>query len=169
MRATLWTVGTKGGGKVSIVPRPSGGDSLPDEMKALRKHGVDLLISAQPPLEGGFYGLSGEGAAAEAAGMAFLNIPIADMAVPPDRADFLAALSGPIARVREGGHVAVHCFASRGRSGVIAGLLLAAGGFEPEDGLQRMSKVRGYRVPETEEQRAWMLETAAMLNEADAG
>lgn len=166
MRATLWTVKTRDGGKVSIIPRPRGGDVLAEEMKALRKHGVDLLISAQPPLESSAYGLSGEGAAAEAAGMAFLNIPITDMAVPPDREEFLAALSDPIARVRKGGHVAVHCYASRGRSGVIAGLLLVAGGFEPEDGLEQMSKVRGYRVPETDEQRAWMLETAALLEPA---
>jgi protein-tyrosine phosphatase len=166
MRTTAWTVKTKGGGRVSIVPRPRGGDWLAEEMKALRKHGIDLLISAQPPVESGAYGLSDEGPAASAAGMAFLNIPIVDMAVPPDREQFLAALSGPIARVREGGHVAVHCFASRGRSGVIAGLLLAAGGLEPEDGLERMSKARGYRVPETDEQRAWMLETAKLLAEA---
>lgn len=165
MRATLWTVKTEGGGRVSIVPRPRGGDWLPDEMKALREHGVDLLISAQPPVESGIYGLSGEGPAAEAAGMAFLNIPIADMEVPPDRNQFLETLGDPIARVRDGGHVAVHCYASRGRSGVIAGLLLAANGFDPEDGLEQMSKVRGYRVPETEQQRAWMLETAVMLEQ----
>lgn len=156
MTATTWTVVTDGGGQVSIVPRPRGGTMLAEDVAALREAGVDLLVCALGPREAEELGLAGEAAAATAAGLDFRPLPITDMAVPPDMAAFLEILGEIADRVRAGEHVAVHCYASRGRSGIISSLLLALCGWDIGEALDRLSAVRGYRVPETDEQRTWV-------------
>jgi protein-tyrosine phosphatase len=161
--AGLWTVETSGGGAVSIAPRPFGGDRLGRAMRAFREAGVDVLISALGPTEAAELGLGGERAAAEGAGMDFRPLPIADMSVPSDTEAFLGALTGLAARVREGEHVAVHCYASVGRSGIISSLLLVLCGWEVETALATLSAVRGRPVPETDEQRAWVRRAAELI------
>lgn len=164
MTATTWTVGTDGGGRVSIVPRPRGGGLLAEDVLALREAGVDLLISALAPLEADQLGLAGEGAAAAAAGLGFRSLPITDMGVPADMSAFLGALGEIANRVRDGEHVAVHCYASRGRSGIISSLLLTLCGWDVGEALDTLSAVRGYRVPETAEQRAWVRRAAEQIH-----
>lgn len=164
MAAKTWTVATNGGGQVSIVPRPRGGTQLAEDVLALREAGVDLLISALGPLEATELGLTGEGAAATAAGLDFQALPITDMAVPADMSAFLEALEKIAARVRAGEHVAVHCYASRGRSGIISSLLLALCGWDIGEALDRLSLARGYRVPETDGQRAWVRRAADRIH-----
>ena len=164
MIATTWTVVTDGGGQVSIVPRPPGGAQLAERMRGLRAAGVDLLISALGPVEAGELGLAAEGAAAQAAGLDFQSLPITDMAVPVDMPAFLKSLDGIADRVRAGEHVAVHCYASVGRSGMISSLLLAFCGWEINEALERLSAVRGRPVPETAEQRAWVRRAADQID-----
>lgn len=163
MHVMLWTVETAGGGKVSIVPRPSGGARLDEELRALREAGVDVLISALGPREAAELGLSGEGAAAEAAGLDFRSLPIVDMSVPSDTEALLDALAEPAERVGAGGHVAVHCYAGVGRSGMISSALLVLRDWDVEAALARLSAVRGRPVPETGEQRAWVRRTADLI------
>ena len=59
--------------------------------------------------------------------------------------------------------MAVHCFASRGRSGIIAILLLTLCGWAPEAAMAKLSELRGHQVPETDEQRDWVMQTAETL------
>ena len=164
MTATTWTVVTDGGGQVSIVPRPRGGTQLAEDLRALHEAGVDLLISALAPLEATELGLAGEGTAAAVAGMDFRPLPVTDMGVPADMPAFVESLEEIAARVRAGEHVAVHCYASRGRSGIISSLLLALCGWEIGEALDQLSAVRGYRVPETAEQRAWVRRAAERIH-----
>ena len=43
-----------------------------------------------------------------------------------------------------------------GRSSIIAGCLLLKAGYKANEVIQHISKVRGLRVPDTEEQIAWL-------------
>lgn len=159
MSTVLWTVRTPSGGQVSITPRPD----YPADLPALRAAGVDVLVSALTPDENEVLDLVDEGLVAEQAGIRFRALPIADMSVPVDLGAFLPALHELAASVDAGEHVAVHCFASRGRSGIITILLLTLCGWAPEAAMERMSELRGHRVPETDQQRAWVLQTAESL------
>jgi protein-tyrosine phosphatase len=163
METVLWTLQTETGGKVSITPRPRGGSRLLDEMAALRAASVDILISALTAEENEEFGLGlGEEArVAEEAGLSFRSIPIEDMSTPADSDEILATLDELASQVRAGKHVAVHCFGSIGRSGMISTLLLCRNGWEPETAMARMSELRGRRVPETDEQRQWVLQHGA--------
>lgn len=161
MRPTLWTTLTAAGGAVSIAARPRPGNWLTDEMRALHAAGIDLLISALTDTETRELGLADEPAAAKAAGLHFAALPIPDLGVPADTASFLAALDQIAARVESGGHVAVHCRAGIGRSSLIAVLLLARAGWEPEAAITHLGTLRGVTVPETDQQRAWLITTTA--------
>ena len=164
METVLWTVETETGGKVSITPRPRGGGQLFDEMAALRAAGVDILISALTAEENEEFGLGldGEARAAEEAGLSFRPVPIRDMSTPADSDTILAALDELAAQVRAGKHVAVHCFASVGRSGMISTLLLSRNGWKPQAAMACMSELRGRSVPETDQQRQWVLQHGAV-------
>lgn len=160
MKATLWTVRTEGGGQVSITPRPRPDEWLDLDLRLLRESGVDDLVSALTGPEADELGLGAEQATAGGAGLGFHRLPITDMHVPGDTRAFLAML-GPVAdRVRDGRHVAVHCRASIGRSGIIASLLLTLNGWDPQDAMTHLSALRDRTVPETADQRAWVLAAA---------
>lgn len=160
MSAVLWTVETGTGGRVSITPRPKRVSLLSDEMAALRVAGVDVLVSALTAEDNELVGLAGEAQAADEAGLEFRALPIQDMSTPEESERFRTELDELASRVRKGEHVAVHCFASIGRSGMITALLLCRNGWEPEAAMARLSELRGATVPETAEQRRWVIEAA---------
>lgn len=57
------------------------------------------------------------------AGRQVLHHPIPDFSVPRDPASFLAAADTALSAVRSGAHVAAHCHAGIGRTGIFAAVL----------------------------------------------
>jgi protein-tyrosine phosphatase len=57
-------------------------------------------------------------------------------------------------------NVAVHCRQGIGRSALIIAGLLVSAGMTPEAALERVSVARGQPVPETPEQRRWVVNFA---------
>jgi protein-tyrosine phosphatase len=142
-------------GRVSTMPRPAGGADLAGEMASLRARGTDILVSALTPREQTELGLTEEGAAAEAAGMEFHSVPIADFGTP-DRDEIAPTLTHLLERLRGGAHLVVHCWAGIGRSSLLAAGLLVLDGVEPDEAWRLISDARGVTVPETDHQRAWI-------------
>ncbi|HST65016.1 MAG TPA: hypothetical protein VLM05_07485 [Mycobacteriales bacterium] len=66
---------------------------------------------------------------------------------------FLELVAGDL---DQGKHVAVHCWGGIGRSSLIAAAVLVARGVDTEEAWNRIGAARGVRVPETDEQRAWV-------------
>jgi protein-tyrosine phosphatase len=137
------------------MPRPRGGERLDDEMLAVRRAGVDILVCLLPPAERDEMGLSDEPAAATRAGLEFHAFPIADFSVP-DPVQVRPLLDILASRLRDGRHVAVHCRGGIGRSSLIAAALLVRLGSPVEQAWQVIAQARGVPVPETEEQRRWL-------------
>jgi protein-tyrosine phosphatase len=128
---------------------------LEGDMVALRELGVDVLVSAMTPDERTKWGLALEEKAAVAAGLEFVEIPIPDRHVP-DReaiADTITYLTG---QYRAGRHVVFHCWAGIGRSSLLAASVLVQDGVTPDEAWDLISAARGYPVPDTDEQRAWL-------------
>lgn len=143
-------------GKVSIMSHPRGGDWLTDEMKVLFFEGVDVLVSLLMPEEIAELELQNEAEICQSQGMKYLTYPIPDHHVPPFSTDTFALLEELKAYLAQGKHVAVHCWMGLGRSALIAASLLVLSDFTPERACTLLSSARGYEVPETEEQRAWV-------------
>ncbi|MEU6161518.1 tyrosine protein phosphatase [Streptomyces sp. NPDC047130] len=154
MRPALHTVELPGLGPLSTMAKPRGGDWLDDEMRALRRAGVDVLVCALTRHERDELGLAGVGEAAGAAGLRFVAIPVPDRAVP-EAATVLPVLRGLAARLREGEHVVTHCRFGIGRASLLAASLLVLDGVDPAVAWRRIEEARGRAVPDTPEQRAW--------------
>ena len=157
MRAPLYTVQELSIGKVSIMARPRGGDWLLDEVKALHASGVDILVSLLTPAEVYELDLAEEAAFCQQQGITYLSLAIPDRSVPPFSEPTFLFLKQLRTSLSEGKHLAFHCRHGLGRAVLMAASVLVLTGLTPEHAFDLLSRARGYAVPETEEQRAWVI------------
>jgi protein-tyrosine phosphatase len=129
--------------------------TLPDDIAAVKAAGVDTIMSLLEPAEAAKIGLAAQEAACSAQGIAFLNHPIRDMHLPEATA-FAALAADVAARLRNGSNIALHCYASIGRSGMLACTILGHFGYTSQTALSHVSQMRGKPVPDTEEQAAFI-------------
>ena len=156
MRAQLYSIRGLPAGQVSIMARPRGGDWLLDEVKALREAGVAVLVSLLTPDEVMELDLREEAECCGRQEVIYLSFPIPDRKSPPFSESTFTFLEQLQRQVSAGKHVALHCRQGLGRAALMAASVLVLTGFSPEQALERLSSVRGYLVPETQEQRAWV-------------
>jgi protein-tyrosine phosphatase len=152
MPSTPYVVDWPAPGRIAVMPRPSGGEWLDDDVARLRRLGVDTVVSALTGPEYDRLDLRREEEAVRAAGMRFTSFPIPDLGVP----DFAVyrELTGLLAgEVAAGRFVLAHCFGGIGRATVIAGGVLIWLGATAPDAIARIAAARGLPVPETQEQR----------------
>ena len=150
----FWIDGAPG---LALVLRPRGDRWLEQELAQLRQSGVDTLVSMLEEEEADWLGLRKEGMLAERAGIAFVSFPIPDHHVPPDREQFTAFVAGIADRLESGERVAVHCQGTIGRATVTAACTLLHLGWNPHAALEAIERARGCEVPDTEEQREWIM------------
>jgi protein-tyrosine phosphatase len=143
--------------RVAIVQRPRGADSLRDDLEDLKAGGIDILVSFLPGYEAEELGLSDEAELAAEAGLEYISYPILDRTVPADPADFRGLVNRLAGEVRAGRRVGAHCRGCIGRSTVLIACLMVALGADAETALAQIERARGFQVPDTPEQRAWIL------------
>jgi protein-tyrosine phosphatase len=164
MRLEIYTFAVENIGKISLMPRPRGGDWLEDEILALRQNQVEVLVSLLTRQEELELDLSEEKSLCEEHGIAFYSFPIEDRKTPlfsQTTFDFLAILAKT---VQAGKHLAVHCRMGIGRSALVVGCILVQNGYTIEQALAMLTQVRGKELPDTEEQIVWMRRFAETLD-----
>ena len=156
MNTEIYWIKAAGPGKLAVMPRPRGGDWLEDEIRGLKRFGVDILVSLLTPEEETFLGLEEEGAQARAHGLEFVSHPVPDRDVPasPKETWALAARLGD--RFAAGKKIAVHCRMGIGRSPLLLACILVSRGLGPDDAWKAIGTARGLPVPDTVEQRDWL-------------
>jgi protein-tyrosine phosphatase len=152
-------------GKLAIVPRPRGGDWLEDEVQAWRQAGLDVMVSLLTREESVDLDLAQEEELSQARGLQFIGFPISDRSVPHSRRATLELLRELHQLLGKGKTVGLHCRQGIGRSAVVAACLLVFLGIEPEAAFQHISAARGCTIPETAEQRDWVIAFARELQE----
>ena len=163
MRGPLPSVDGLWPGKLTVLPRPRGGDWLEDEVAAWRSANVGAVVSLLTKDEEASLELADEADIVGRHGIQFVSFPIPDYSVPASRAD-TAKLVGQLgAMLSQGVNVVIHCRGGLGRAPLLAACLLATVGVPPEVAFQRIGAVRGTTVPETPEQRKWVIDFAANL------
>jgi protein-tyrosine phosphatase len=160
MRAEIYWLPGPWRGRLGIAPRPRGGDWLADEIKAWRAAGIDVVTSLLTPEEVIELGLQGEEALAREEGLAFHAFPIPDRGVPHSPGELAKLVARLEAALVSGKNVAVHCRQGIGRSSLLVAALLVAAGADPYEAFRRIEEVRGTQVPDTREQRAWLVQMA---------
>jgi hypothetical protein len=148
--------------KLAIVLKPRGDDWLKDDLinfkRGDRPHGgIDILVSLLEPDEAIWLGLGDERRLAEEAGLTFLSYPIRDVHVPANVQSFRTFVAGLAKRLRAGERIGMHCRGSIGRAPTTAACTLVHLGWKAQDALDAIEAARGYPIPDTEEQRRWIL------------
>lgn len=143
-------------GRLGILLRPRGGDWLPDEIRAWRKAGLDVVASLLTPEEQAELGLQDEESISRDQGLEFHTFPIPDRGVPESRAETAELIKTLKNALHAGKNVAVHCRQGVGRSAMITALLLVSAGEAPGKALRIIGQARGASVPDTADQREWI-------------
>jgi protein-tyrosine phosphatase len=142
---------------LAVVLRPRGGEWLEDELLRFKRGGIETLVSLLEKEEAGWLGLADEGKLSERLGMTFLSFPIPDTHVPPNPVAFREFIVGLVNRLRHGERIGVHCRGSIGRATLTTAAALIHLGWKPAAALAAIEKARGCEVPDTKEQRAWLM------------
>jgi protein-tyrosine phosphatase len=143
---------------LAIVLRPRGDDWLENDLQRIRMAGIQTIVSTIESSEARKLGLADEGPSVERLGMRFISYPLQDRSVPPNREAFTAFVLKLGKRLHSGEKIGVHCQGCIGRSTVVTASILIKLGWTPERALDEIEKARGCSVPDTEEQRDWIID-----------
>lgn len=161
--ATIYPVPGPWNGELAIVARPRGGDWLEDEVQGWVAAGLDVIVSLLEKHEVQELGLENERAACTAKDLGFIDFPIPDRGVPLTQANAATLLERLEAAIKAGQSIGVHCRQGIGRSALIASCLLVLSGIEPDSAFRQVGEARGLAVPETPEQREWVIRFASEM------
>jgi protein-tyrosine phosphatase len=163
MKATIYPIKEAAPNRIAIVARPRGGDWLCDELDALSREGIDVLVSMLTEEETDELGLHREAEECDAVAIKFVNLPILDRSVPSDKDSFLRTLEHLAEMVRAGRSLGVHCRASIGRSSVLAVSILVRLGWDAAKAFCAVESARGCSIPDTPEQRQWVIQNVPTM------
>ena len=142
---------------MAIMARPRADDWLETEINAWKNSGVDVVISLLKREEVSELGLEREAELCRSYGIDFISFPIPDRGLPEPQQEALRIARLLAAGLRDGRSMAIHCRAGIGRSSIIAACALICSGLGAEEALVLIGASRGLIVPDTDEQREWVV------------
>jgi protein-tyrosine phosphatase len=160
MRSELYWIEGPWPGRLAIMPRPRGGDWLEEEIASWQHMGIDVVVSTLTKEEIAELDLAGEQEACIAGKIVFIAFPIEDRSTPPSRKATLELVHRLEQELALGKKIAIHCRQGVGRSALLAACVLTAKGVDPASAWERIAFVRGCTVPDTSEQREWVMRFA---------
>lgn len=166
MRARLYWIDAAFPGRLAIAARPQGGDNLDTAIADCRADGVDRIVRLLEPHEIHELQLVAQAPTCTRHGILLQDFPIPDRGVPANAMKAAALAQALRADIFDGQSVLIHCRAGIGRSALLAAAVLVATGLDPDTAFDRIRTARGVTVPDTDAQRAWIGEHAALLKGA---
>jgi protein-tyrosine phosphatase len=157
MKPDIYIVELIGNGFLAIMAKPASGEWIEDEFSGISREGIKQIVSLLEKHEEYEVGLQNEKALAEKNGMEYLSYPIKDRGLPSSASKFGEFTKSIYHQIAGGKNTVIHCRAGIGRTGVVAAGILLHCGFEAEEAFNLISKKRGVQVPDTEEQRNWVI------------
>lgn len=123
----------------------------------LKRCGVTTLVSMLSREQVRLLELENEGWEAQRLGMSFVHHPLPDHQLPPDLQEFRAFATELAQRLKAGERIGIHCWGSIGRATLAAVATLVHLGWPAHIALQAVEAARGCPVPDTAEQKEWLL------------
>lgn len=155
MLPTTYKVKDIGNGALSVMAKPVSGEWIEDEFQGFARLGIDKIVSLLELFEQREVGLESEEELCQKNSIEYVSFPIPDRGLPNTK-NAIELADQLLHEISSGKHVAVHCRAGIGRTGIIAGAVLVRSGLTSQEALSLISQVRGVQVPDTEEQIEWL-------------
>ena len=143
--------------KMGTMARPRGNDWLEDEVMALKNSKIDCLISLLERSEDWELGLEKEAELCQKWGIEFINFPIRDVYIPTDEEKFISLAQKLADYLNKDKKLVIHCRMGIGRSSILAAAIMISLAYEAKNVFEIISKYRKLKVPDTDEQRNWIL------------
>ena len=156
MNCRVYWVNDKTVGRIGIMPRPRSGDWHDDEIRSLSAQKVNVLVSLLTEEEMAELELTTEPEVCARNGIEFLSFPINDREVPPLDTKLKHFIRSLQDRVSKGKTAIIPCRAGIGRSAIIAACLMISPSNSVGQVMSSISQSRGFPVPDTREQLAWV-------------
>ncbi|MCX7066135.1 MAG: dual specificity protein phosphatase family protein [Methylococcales bacterium] len=157
MKPDIYIVEIIGSGFLAVMAKPVSGEWIEDEFLGIAKAGIKQIVSLLEIHEEYEVGLQNEGKLAEHNCMEFISFPIQDRGIPNSVNEFSKVTKKLYQEIADGKNTVIHCRAGIGRTGIVAAGVLLHCGFEPDAAFRLISAKRGIQVPDTDEQRNWIL------------
>ena len=158
MEAAYFKIYQAKAGFLAIMARPQLNAGHPDSIATLADSGIGCIVSLLEATESSMLGLAAEFETVSDNNMNFISFPIGDYAVPSSLDDFSVLTVDIFQQLEQGTNVLLHCRGGVGRSGLMAAGVLLRAGLSPEQAFTSVSAKRGVRVPETAQQRDWLID-----------
>lgn len=143
---------------LGTMARPRGNDWLIDEIRSLKNGNVDTLISLLDSSEEYELGLSKEREICKEMNIEFINFPIKDVSVPQNESAFIELVNKLSLQVKDENRIVMHCRMGIGRASMLAAAIMIKLGMKEEIVFDKISEYRKLKVPDTEEQKKWILQ-----------
>ena len=163
MKPSIYPILSDQPGSLFIMPKPSG-EWLEEDIAYFHSKGASTIISMLQPVEIDELSLQNEDVFCAENRLDFINFPIQDRGLP-DREKFKELIGAVTKRLRNNEGVAIHCRAGIGRSGMLACGALAEFIGSAKEAIEVFSRARGVEVPDTEEQRQFIIEIVKELQD----
>lgn len=157
MNRIYWLGDFESKGKLGIMARPRGNDWLIDEILAMKRQKVNIVVSLLEDIELEELGLTQEFNLARNHKIDFIEFPIKDVSVPNNPVEFKGLANELYLELKNGENIVIHCRMGIGRSSLLAAAVLLEFGMKKDEVFDQIGKYRGMNVPDTQEQKTWLL------------
>lgn len=152
-----------GDNKIGTMARPRGDDWLENEIKWLKLKEIDCLISVLESSEIWELKLEKEEELCSLYQIEFINFPIKDVSIPYEEKEFIKLTELLVDKIKKGKKIVVHCRMGIGRSSMLVASVMIKMGCKAINVFDIIKKYRKLNVPDTEEQKKWVLQLESKL------
>ncbi|UPK69513.1 dual specificity protein phosphatase family protein [Chitinophaga filiformis] len=152
--------------QLGIMSRPRGNEWLEEEILSAKRQGVKVIVSLLEKDEILELDLQRQPAICAKHEILYLHFPIPDRSIPSQDKQLHHFIRQVQERIALGESTVIHCRMGIGRSSIIAGYLMVQDGYKPDEVFSYIGKVRGLRVPDTDEQEDWLKRISLTLKKS---
>ena len=151
---------------LGIMSRPLGGDDLMEEIEHWKKLKVDTIVSFLTDEENEELGLEYERMDCRREGFDFIKFPIEDRQVPDSYLKTKELVNNFVDKINQNKKILMHCRGGIGRVSIVSAIVLSAlENVSAKNSFENISKIRGIKVPDTDEQIDWTEEFLSKMKQ----